>query len=75
MMQKHASAGTDTASAPVLDIDGARATIRLNRPRHLNRLQPDDLDALLKLVRPDRGRSRDPGTGADRHRARLLRRL
>jgi len=37
------------ASAPVLDIDGARATIRLNRPKHLNRLQPDDLDALLKL--------------------------
>src|ERR1700704_6374363 len=38
-----------TASTPVLDINGARATIRLNRPRHLNRLQPDDLDALLKL--------------------------
>src|SRR6266480_3969572 len=37
------------ASTPVLDIDGARATIRLNRPRHLNRLQPDDLDALLNL--------------------------
>src|SRR6201996_8614641 len=40
---------TETASTPVLDIAGARATIRLNRPRHLNRLQPDDLDALLKL--------------------------
>jgi enoyl-CoA hydratase len=39
----------ETASAPVLDIDGPRATIRLNRPRHLNRLQADDLDALLKL--------------------------
>ena len=38
-----------TASAPLLDIDGARATIRLNRPKHLNRLQPEDLDALLKL--------------------------
>ena len=38
-----------TASTPVLDIDGARATVRLNRPKHLNRLQPDDLDALLKL--------------------------
>jgi enoyl-CoA hydratase len=37
------------ASAPLLDIDGARATIRLNRPRHLNRLQAGDLDALLKL--------------------------
>jgi enoyl-CoA hydratase len=40
---------TETASTPVLDIAGARANIRLNRPRHLNRLQPDDLDALLKL--------------------------
>jgi enoyl-CoA hydratase/carnithine racemase len=37
------------ASTPVLTLDGARATIRLNRPRHLNRLQPDDLDALLGL--------------------------
>ena len=33
----------------MLELDGARATIRLNRPKHLNRLQPDDLDALLKL--------------------------
>src|SRR5271156_1127020 len=39
----------ETASAPVLEIRGARATIRLNRPKHLNRLQPDDLDVLLKL--------------------------
>jgi enoyl-CoA hydratase/carnithine racemase len=37
------------ASTPVLIIDGARATIRLNRPKHLNRLQPDDLGALLDL--------------------------
>src|SRR5438270_7591319 len=37
------------ASAPVLELEDARATIRLNRPKHLNRLQPDDLDALLKL--------------------------
>src|SRR3984957_7938584 len=49
IMQKHASAATETASAPLLDIDGARATIRLNRPKHLNRLQPDDLDALTGL--------------------------
>ena len=48
-MQSHASGATDPASAPLLDIGGARATIRLNRPKHLNRLQPDDLDALLKL--------------------------
>ena len=48
-MKRHSSAAAETASAPVLDINGARATIRLNRPKHLNRLQPDDLDALLKL--------------------------
>jgi hypothetical protein len=49
MMQNRSSAATEAASAPVLDIDGARATIRLNRPKHLNRLQPEDLDALSKL--------------------------
>ncbi|WP_322516184.1 enoyl-CoA hydratase/isomerase family protein [Rhodopseudomonas palustris] len=38
---------TDGASTPVLSIDGPRATIRLNRPQHLNRLQPDDLVTLL----------------------------
>ena len=48
-MQRHSSAAAETASAPVFDISGARATIRLNRPKHLNRLQADDLDALLKL--------------------------
>jgi enoyl-CoA hydratase/carnithine racemase len=37
------------ASTPVLELAGARATIRLNRPKHLNRLQVDDLAALLKL--------------------------
>jgi enoyl-CoA hydratase len=41
--------GTPEASPPRLVIDGARATIRLNRPRHLNRLQAEDLDALLAL--------------------------
>ena len=49
MQQGHSSVVTDAASAPVLDIKGARATIRLNRPKHLNRLQPDDLETLLKL--------------------------
>jgi enoyl-CoA hydratase len=48
-MQTHTSSATDMASTPVLDIDGARATIRLNRPKHLNRLQPEDLDVLSKL--------------------------
>jgi len=48
-MQKHPTDAAEAASAPLLEISGARATIRLNRPKHLNRLQADDLDALLKL--------------------------
>src|SRR5258708_34606238 len=47
-MQDHCPA-TDAASAPVLDIQGGRAAIRLNRPKHLNRLQAEDLDVLIKL--------------------------
>jgi enoyl-CoA hydratase len=43
------SEAAGTASTPVLEQSGARATIRLNRPKHLNRLLPDDLDALMKL--------------------------
>jgi enoyl-CoA hydratase len=39
----------EPASPPILERDGARAVVRLNRPRHLNRLQPEDLDVLLKL--------------------------
>jgi len=46
-MQQAATA--DEATTPVLTIDGARATIRLNRPRHLNRVQPEDLEALKRL--------------------------
>ena len=37
------------ASPPVLERQGPRATIRLNRPKHLNRLQAEDLDVLLRL--------------------------
>jgi enoyl-CoA hydratase/carnithine racemase len=48
MMQQPALAHDD-ASTPVLTIDGPRATIRLNRPRHLNRLQVEDLEAMLRL--------------------------
>src|ERR1700747_3553201 len=43
------SDAAETANPPVLDIDGARATIRLNRPKHLNRLQAEDLAELLTL--------------------------
>ncbi len=39
----------EAASAPVLEISGARATLRLNRPKHLNRLQSEDLDDLIRL--------------------------
>jgi enoyl-CoA hydratase len=39
----------DIATTPLLEIDGARATIRLNRPRHMNRLQQVDLEALMGL--------------------------
>jgi enoyl-CoA hydratase/carnithine racemase len=49
MMQSGVSGSADLASAPLLDIDSARASIRHNRPKHLNRLQPDDLDVLMKL--------------------------
>src|SRR5216684_7471602 len=48
-MERNMSEAAETASAPVLELNGARATIRLNRPKHLNRLQSDDLDVLLKL--------------------------
>jgi enoyl-CoA hydratase len=40
---------SEEASAPVLEVAGARATIRLNRPKHLNRLQSEDLDHLMTL--------------------------
>jgi enoyl-CoA hydratase len=40
---------SEAASTPVFTLEGARATIRLNRPKHLNRLQPEDLEALTKL--------------------------
>jgi enoyl-CoA hydratase/carnithine racemase len=34
---------------PILNIDGARATIRLNRPTHLNRMHREDLIALRDI--------------------------
>src|SRR6266436_1688411 len=49
VMETDMSEAAATASAPLFDINGARATIRLNRPKHLNRLQPDDLDELVRL--------------------------
>lgn len=37
------------ATTPILTISGYRADIRLNRPRVLNRLQPEDLRALSRM--------------------------
>ena len=48
-MMQQPTAAPDQSSTPVLTIDGARATIRLNRPKHLNRMQPEDLEAMAKL--------------------------
>ena len=39
----------EAASPPVFTVEGPRATIRLNRPRHVNRIQAEDLLALLEL--------------------------
>jgi enoyl-CoA hydratase/carnithine racemase len=48
-MESSSATGAELASPPVLDVDGPRATIRLNRPKHLNRLQPEDLKVLMEL--------------------------
>src|SRR3954464_1692917 len=48
-METRMSDITDAGTGPVLELIGARATIRLNRPRHLNRLQAEDLGELVKL--------------------------
>ncbi|MBV8850211.1 MAG: enoyl-CoA hydratase/isomerase family protein [Methylobacteriaceae bacterium] len=37
-------------TTPVRTIEGARATIRLNRPRQFNKITPDDIVALLTLL-------------------------
>lgn len=42
--------GEAESSPPVLSVEGARATIRLNRPKHLNRIQPEDLATLVELL-------------------------
>jgi len=48
-MENDMSDSAEAASPPVLEISGARATIRLNRPKHRNRLQSEDLAELLRL--------------------------
>ena len=39
----------EAASAPILEISGPRATIRLNRPKQRNKLESSDLEELMKL--------------------------
>jgi enoyl-CoA hydratase/carnithine racemase len=41
---------TEEATTPILTRQGAIATLRLNRPRHLNRIEPPDLVALAELL-------------------------
>lgn len=48
-MTQRPAVAADAASPPILDVEGARATIRLNRPQHLNKLQGEDLEALSGL--------------------------
>jgi enoyl-CoA hydratase/carnithine racemase len=43
------TAERDEATTPVYEVRGPRATIRLNRPKHHNRLEPEDLTALMAL--------------------------
>jgi enoyl-CoA hydratase/carnithine racemase len=40
----------DAGTTPVLAIEGARATIKLNRPRQLNKITPDDIVALMEQL-------------------------
>jgi len=48
-MMQQTTEPLEPATLPVFTVDGARATIRLNRPRHRNRIQPEDLQELLGL--------------------------
>ena len=43
-------AGNDDGTPPILTIEGSRATIRLNRARQMNRIEPDDIVALLAAL-------------------------
>ena len=59
----------------LLDVDGAVATITLNRPEKLNATSPglqSDLTDCLRELRPRRRSARDPAQGGP---ARILRRL
>jgi enoyl-CoA hydratase/carnithine racemase len=40
----------EAGTTPVLTIEGARATLRLNRPRQLNKITPEDIAALMDAL-------------------------
>ncbi|MBL6456846.1 enoyl-CoA hydratase/isomerase family protein [Belnapia sp. T6] len=40
----------DEGSLPSLTIEGSRATLRLNRPEVMNRIQPEDIAEILRLL-------------------------
>src|SRR6476660_3612835 len=48
-MENSMREAAEAASAPIIEISGARATIRLNRPTPSNRLQSEYLGDLIKL--------------------------
>jgi enoyl-CoA hydratase len=45
-----AQAHSPASTTPILSVYGPRATIRLNRPTHLNRIEPDDITALDEML-------------------------
>ena len=45
-----ATEGEAESAVPSLAVEGARATIRFNRPRHMNRVQPEDIPVLERLL-------------------------
>ncbi len=47
--QPAATVADSDESLPVLSINGSRATVRLNRPAHLNRLHPEDVVELTRI--------------------------
>ena len=47
--QSTATVADSGESLPVLTINGSRATVRLNRPVHLNRLHPEDVVELTRI--------------------------
>lgn len=45
-----AAQAADEGSLPTLALDGSRATLRLNRPKVMNRVQPEDIAEIMRLL-------------------------